>query len=97
MVKGSIWTQHVEDTTELEVLRRELVKSKQTIFELQEKERKMKDRLAEQAQRMLERGIRFENVCLGERRPTALIRRYGNLYAQGLNASNSMCIPINML
>jgi hypothetical protein len=82
MVKGSIWTHHVEDTTELEVLRRELVKSKQTIFELQEKEQKMKDRLAEQAQRMLERGIHFENVCLGERRPTALIRRYGNLYAQ---------------
>lgn len=31
---------------------------------------------------MLERGIRFENVCLGERRPSALIQRYGNLYAQ---------------
>ncbi|CAG2109969.1 unnamed protein product [Medioppia subpectinata] len=81
-VKGSIWTQRVEDTSELDVLRRELVKSKQTIFELQEKERKMKDRLAEQTQRMLERGVRFENVCLGDRRPTALIRRYGNLYAQ---------------
>lgn len=39
-------------------------------------------RLAEQAQKMLERGIRFENVCLGERRPASLIRRYGNLYAQ---------------
>ncbi|PRD28599.1 UNVERIFIED_CONTAM: hypothetical protein NCL1_31884 [Trichonephila clavipes] len=40
------------------------------------------DRLAEQAQRMLERGARFENLCLGENRPTALIRQYGNLYAQ---------------
>ena len=44
----------------------------------------MKDRLAEQAQRMLERGVRFENICLGERRPTALIRKYANLYAQGM-------------
>ncbi|XP_054167296.1 uncharacterized protein LOC128964685 [Oppia nitens] len=82
-VKGNIWTQHVvNDTTEVDVLRRELVKAKQTIFELQDKERKMKDRLAEQTQRMLERGVRFENVCLGDRRPTALIRKYGNLYAQ---------------
>lgn len=31
---------------------------------------------------MLDRGVRFENVAMGERRPTALIRRYGNLYAQ---------------
>ncbi|RWS03371.1 uncharacterized protein B4U79_12865 [Dinothrombium tinctorium] len=82
LVKGSIWTQHVRDNTEIETLRRELVKAKQTIFEMQEKEQKLKDRLAEQAQRMLERGLRFENVCLGERRPTALIRKFGNLYAQ---------------
>ena len=75
----------MDDTNENEVLRRELIKAKQTIFELREKERKMKDRLAEQAQRMLERGVRFENVCLGERRPTALIRKYGNLYAQGMS------------
>ena len=81
-VKGSIWTHHVEDTTELEVLRRELIKAKQTIFEMQEKEQKMKERLAEQAQKMLDRGIPFENVCIGEKRPTALIRKYGNLYAQ---------------
>lgn len=31
---------------------------------------------------MLERGSRFENVSLGDKRPTALIRNYGNLYAQ---------------
>ncbi|RWS27933.1 uncharacterized protein B4U80_10933 [Leptotrombidium deliense] len=82
LVKGSIWRQSVRDTTEIENLRRELVKAKQTIFEMQEKEQRLKDRLAEQAQKMLERGIRFENVCLGEMRPTALIRKYGNLYAQ---------------
>lgn len=42
-------------------------------------------RLAEQAQRFVERGGgpgHFENVALGDKRPTALIRRYGNLYAQ---------------
>lgn len=39
-------------------------------------------RLAEQAQKMFERGSRFENISLGEKRPTALIRSYGNLYAQ---------------
>lgn len=39
-------------------------------------------RLAEQARMMLDRGVQFENVVLGDRRPTAVIRRYGNLYAQ---------------
>lgn len=82
MVNGSIWTGQINDGIEIESLRRELIKSKQTIFEMKEKENKLKERLAEQAQRLIERGVRFENVCLGERRPTALIRRYGNLYAQ---------------
>ncbi|XP_035226904.1 uncharacterized protein LOC118199211 [Stegodyphus dumicola] len=31
---------------------------------------------------MLQRGAKFENISLGERRPTALVRQYGNLYAQ---------------
>lgn len=31
---------------------------------------------------MLDRGMRFENLSIGEGRPTALIRRYGSLYAQ---------------
>ncbi len=31
---------------------------------------------------MLSKGFKFENLCFNEKRPTALIRRYGNLYAQ---------------
>lgn len=70
---------------EIEVLRCDLMKARQTIIALQDREKKLKERLAEQAQRMVERGGgggQFENVAFGEKRPTALIRRYGNLYAQ---------------
>jgi len=38
-------------------------------------------RLSEQAQRQLERGAsKFEDISLGENRPTQLVKRYGNLY-----------------
>uniref|UniRef100_T1JFY1 Mitochondria-eating protein n=1 Tax=Strigamia maritima TaxID=126957 RepID=T1JFY1_STRMM len=67
---------------EVEGLRCELLKGKQALVQAQEREQKMKDRLAEQAQRMLERGYKFENASLGDRRPSALIRCYGNLYTQ---------------
>ncbi|XP_035212042.1 uncharacterized protein LOC118186124 [Stegodyphus dumicola] len=67
---------------EIEMLKAELIQSRHNIECFQERESKMKDRLAEQARMMLDRGMRFENVALGDRRPTALIRRYGNLYAQ---------------
>jgi len=41
-------------------------------------------RLSEQAQRQLEkRSTKFEDITLGENRPTELIKRYGNLYAEG--------------
>ncbi|KAI1303077.1 hypothetical protein HDE_02460 [Halotydeus destructor] len=80
-VSGSIWMQH-DDGSELEHVRAELSKAKQVIREMKEKEAKLKERLAQQAGKMLERGLNFENICLGEKRPSALIRRYGNLYAQ---------------
>ncbi|XP_054709547.1 uncharacterized protein LOC129219246 [Uloborus diversus] len=67
---------------EVEVLRLELSHAQNTIHSLQEREQKLKARLAEQAQKMLERGVRFESLALGEKRPTALVRHYGNLYAQ---------------
>ncbi|XP_015924662.1 uncharacterized protein [Parasteatoda tepidariorum] len=67
---------------EIETLRSELDYAKVTITNLQEREQKLKCRLAEQAQKMLERGSKFENVSLGERRPSALVRQYGSLYAQ---------------
>ncbi|XP_076373021.1 uncharacterized protein LOC143257880 [Tachypleus tridentatus] len=67
---------------EIDFLQTELKKAKKTIAVMQERETLLTDRLAQQAQKMLERGVKFENVSLGDKRPTALIRRYGNLYAQ---------------
>lgn len=67
---------------EVEVLRKELKVAQLTITALQEREKKLKCRLAEQAQKMFERGHRFENISLGEKRPTALIRNYEHLYSQ---------------
>ncbi|KAK8380326.1 hypothetical protein O3P69_016733 [Scylla paramamosain] len=68
---------------EVETLRAEITKARQTILHMQEREKKLKDRLGDRAARGVERGnTRLENVNLGERRPTALVRKYGNLYAQ---------------
>ncbi|XP_068235432.1 uncharacterized protein [Palaemon carinicauda] len=68
---------------EVETLRAEITKARQTILHMQEREKKLKDRLGDRASRGLERGTgRVENLSLGERRPSALVRRYGNLYAQ---------------
>ncbi|XP_022236817.1 uncharacterized protein LOC111084375, partial [Limulus polyphemus] len=67
---------------EVDLLQIELKKAKKMIAVMQERETLLTDRLAQQAQKMLERGVRFENVSLGDKTPTALIRRYGNLYAQ---------------
>ncbi|KAG8192451.1 hypothetical protein JTE90_017981 [Oedothorax gibbosus] len=67
---------------EVSVLKAELNQSQLNIEFLQQRERKIKERLAEQARLMMDRGMRFENVAMGGGRPTALIRRYGNLYAQ---------------
>jgi len=40
--------------------------------------------LSEQARRQLEKtSTKFEDLSLGDRRPTQLIRRYGNLYTEG--------------
>ncbi|XP_074599528.1 uncharacterized protein LOC141853908 [Brevipalpus obovatus] len=94
MVKGSIWTHKVYDDSEVEVLKKELAKAKQTISKLQEREQKMRDRLAEQAHKLINRGIKLENSGTNDKRPTALIRKYGNLYAQArvdtLDSLNSL-------
>eukprot|EP00918_Siedleckia_nematoides_P001545 GHVU01003648.1.p1 GENE.GHVU01003648.1~~GHVU01003648.1.p1 ORF type:complete len:336 (-),score=33.77 GHVU01003648.1:2424-3431(-) len=68
--------------TEVHSLRAELSKCKDTIGRLHETETKLTDRLSEQAQRQLEKGTLFENLNLGDNRPTQLIRRYGNLFTQ---------------
>ncbi|EEC01665.1 hypothetical protein IscW_ISCW001706, partial [Ixodes scapularis] len=60
----------------------ELARARQTILVLQQRQRELQDRLASQAQKMIERSPRFENLAHCERRPTVLIRRYGSLYAQ---------------
>lgn len=60
----------------------ELAAARQTIATLQQRQRELQDRLAIQAQRMVARGGRFENTAQGEQRPSALVRRYGSLYAQ---------------
>nr|XP_045616134.1 uncharacterized protein LOC123769176 [Procambarus clarkii] len=68
---------------EVETLRAEVTKARQTILHMQEREKRLKERLGDRASRGVERGNgRVENLSLGERRPSALVRRYGNLYAQ---------------
>lgn len=60
---------------EVEMLKKQLVDAKETILELRQREQTMKESLAEQTQKLLEKGIRFENICLDESKPTALIRK----------------------
>ncbi|CAM4915752.1 unnamed protein product [Rotaria socialis] len=66
---------------ELIQLKTELQKSKETIVRLQKSEEQMRERLAEQAQRQLERGGKFEDLNQVSR-PTELIRGYSSLYSQ---------------
>ncbi|CAF3026579.1 unnamed protein product [Rotaria sp. Silwood2] len=62
-------------------LKTELQKSKETIARLQKSEEQMRERLAEQAQRQLEKGGKFEDLNQVSR-PTELIRSYSSLYFQ---------------
>ncbi|CAF5201524.1 unnamed protein product, partial [Rotaria magnacalcarata] len=55
--------------------------SKETIARLQKSEEQMRERLAEQAQRQLEKGGKFEDLNQISR-PTELIRSYNTLYSQ---------------
>lgn len=66
---------------ELAALRNELSKKQDLLVKMQDRERQLRERLSEQAQRQLERGAsKFEDISLGENRPTQLVKRYGNLY-----------------
>lgn len=55
-------------------------------------------RLSEQAQRQLQKGSsKFEDLSLGESRPTQLIKRYGNLYTESrLDAMDALDDVPNM-
>ena len=66
---------------DLQQLKTELQKSKETIVRLQKSEEQMRERLAEQAQRQLEKGGKFEDLNQISR-PTELIRSYNTLYSQ---------------
>lgn len=68
--------------SEVHSLRKELVKSKEMIVRLQEREKHLQDRLSEQAQKQLAKGSKFEDLNLGDNRPTQLIRQYGALYSE---------------
>lgn len=62
-------------------LKNELQKSKETIVRLQKSEEQMRERLAEQAQRQIEKCGKFEDLNQISR-PTELIRSYNTLYSQ---------------
>ncbi|XP_064631073.1 uncharacterized protein LOC135489591 isoform X2 [Lineus longissimus] len=67
---------------EVEGLTKELNKAKETIAKLEEREKMLKERMTAEAQKGIQSGTRFEDLNLGENRPTQLVRRYGNLYSQ---------------
>ncbi|CAL4085968.1 unnamed protein product [Meganyctiphanes norvegica] len=66
---------------EVETLRAEITKARQTILHMQEREKKQKEN-SRMNERIVRGNPRVENMNLGERRPSALVRRYSNLYAQ---------------
>ncbi|CAG2227314.1 unnamed protein product [Mytilus edulis] len=67
---------------EVENLKLELETSRQEIKILQEHEQELTDRLADQVQsQFTTNNQHFEDLNLGENRPTELVRQYGNLYS----------------
>lgn len=78
--------------SETRLLRSELSRNRQTIAQMKEKEKQLRHRLSEQARKQIERGsTKFEDLSLGENRPSQLIRRYGNLYSeQRLDAMDAL-------
>lgn len=67
---------------EIYSLKLQLKKYKENIEKMKEREETMKSRLSAQVSKQAEISSRFENINLGENRPSELIRRYGNLYHQ---------------
>lgn len=68
---------------ELRNTKLELARSRDAMAALRQNEAKLRQRLSEQARRQLEKSsTKFEDLSLGDKRPTQLIRRYGNLYTE---------------
>lgn len=64
-------------------LRQELAKAREHIAVLQQREATLRARLSENAARQFERqAVDFEDLSLGENRPSRLVQRYGSLYSQ---------------
>ncbi|GAB1604782.1 Hypothetical predicted protein [Argonauta hians] len=81
---------------ELHNMRMELEQSKETIRKLQEREKQLRDRLSEQVQKQFTiTNSHFEDLSLNEKRPTELIRLYGNLYSETrVEAADDLdCLP----
>lgn len=85
--------------TEVDRLRKELSVSQEVIGKMQEREKQLRNRLSEQAQRQLQKGpSKFEDLSLGEGRPTQLIKRYGNIYTESrLDAMDALDDVPNMV
>ncbi|XP_070212165.1 uncharacterized protein [Littorina saxatilis] len=62
-------------------LRQELAQARDQIRKLQGQEKQLRERLVGQAHQQFQMGnAQFEDLSLGQQRPTELIRRYGDLY-----------------
>ncbi|XP_032233020.2 uncharacterized protein LOC5508369 [Nematostella vectensis] len=72
----------VRTRKELEMKEKELQKAQETIQQMNEREQQMKERLADQAQRQLRKGGKFEDLSEADYRPTKLVEAYDNLYTQ---------------
>ncbi|EDO36896.1 predicted protein [Nematostella vectensis] len=72
----------VRTRKELEMKEKELQKAQETIQQMNEREQQMKERLADQAQRQLRKGGKFEDLSEADCRPTKLVEAYDNLYTQ---------------
>lgn len=68
---------------EVEILKKELCLSKEKEEKLQQREKILQERLSDQANNQLKTGgTKFEDLGLGDFRPSQLIKRYSNLYAE---------------
>lgn len=83
---------------EVDRLKKKLSVSQEMLSKMQEREKQLRNRLSEQAQRQLQKGSsKFEDLSLGESRPTQLIKRYGNLYTESrLDAMDALDDVPNM-